>query len=212
MSSFFNKFFAPSLREQSGQKLHRRTLLRGAGGIALGLPFLEIMGESRRGLAAAVPGYTAKGDPKRFIVFFSPNGTIRESWTPAGGIDDWTFSRILKPMTAHRDKLLLIDGVDQTGSGGDGHQNGMQGMLTGQTINPGPFKGGDGNTAGWANGISIDQHIANTLGKETRFASLELSVQSGNDENNWNRMSLKGPDQPVPPEQSPYNAADRIFE
>jgi hypothetical protein len=106
---------------------------------------------------------------------------------------------------------LIIDGVDQTGEGGDGHQNGMQGMLTGQTLNPGPFMGGDGSTAGWANGISIDQHIAQVIGKGTKLQSLELGVQSGNDENNWNRMSLLGPDQPVPPENSPFKAFDRVF-
>lgn len=198
-------------RVSSGGRISRRTMLRGAGGVALALPFLEIMGRPRRSLAAGVPGYTAAGDPKRFIVMFSPNGTIRENWTPAGGENDWTFSRILKPLEAFRDKLLIIDGVDQTGTGGDGHQNGMQGMLTGQTLNPGPFGGGDGGSAGWANGISVDQHIANVIGSETPFRSLELGVQSGNNENNWNRMSLLGPDQPVPPESNPYRAFDRIF-
>jgi hypothetical protein len=193
------------------KRLSRRTLLRGAGGVALGLPFLEIMGQPKAALGQSMPGYTAAGMPKRFIVWFTPNGTIPSAWTPTGGESDFEFSRILKPLEPFRKKLLIIDGVDQTGEGGDGHQNGMQGMLTGQTLNPGAFKGGDGNTAGWANGISVDQRIAQVIGTQTKLKSLELGVQSGNDENNWNRMSLLGPDQPVPPENSPFKAYDRLF-
>jgi hypothetical protein len=78
-------------------------------------------------------------------------------------------------------------------------------------VNPGPFEGGNGELAGWANGISIDQHIAAVIGNETKFRSLELAVQAGRSANNWNRMSYLGPDQPVPPEGSPYAAFDRIF-
>lgn len=192
-------------------RLDRRTLLRGAGGAALALPFLDAMRGPKVSLANSIPGYTAAGNPKRFLVVFTPNGTIPSAWTPAEAGRDFTFSRILKPLEPFREKLLVIDGVDQTGSGGDGHQNGMQGMLTGQTLNPGPYAGGDGATAGWANGISVDQRIADVIGGETPFRSLEVSVQSGGNENNWNRMSLRGPDEPVPPEQSPFKVYERLF-
>lgn len=193
------------------KRLSRRTMLRGAGGVALGLPFLEIMGRPKTALGQAMPGYTASGAPKRFIVWFTPNGTIPSAWTPTGGESDFEFSRILKPLEPYRKKLLIIDGVDQTGEGGDGHQNGMQGMLTGQTLNPGAFRGGDGSTAGWANGISVDQRIAQVIGTQTKLKSLELGVQTGGNEDNWNRMSLLGPDQPLPPENSPFKAYERLF-
>ncbi len=193
------------------KRLSRRTMLRGAGGVALGLPFLEIMRRSKPALGQAMPGYTAAGAPKRFIVWFTPNGTIPDAWVPTGGESDFGFSRILKPLEPFRKKLLVIDGVDQTGEGGDGHQNGMQGMLTGQTLNPGAFEGGDGGSAGWANGISVDQRIAQIIGTKTKLKSLELGVQTGSDENNWNRMSLLGPDQPLPPENSPFKAYERLF-
>lgn len=193
------------------KRLNRRTLLRGAGGVALGLPLLEIMGKAGPALAQSMPGYTASGAPKRFIVWFTPNGTIPNAWTPTGGETDFQFSRILKPLEPFRNKVMIIDGVDQTGEGGDGHQNGMQGMLTGQTLNPGPFMGGDGSTAGWANGISVDQRIAQVIGTGNKLKSLELGVQTGNNEDNWNRMSLLGPDQPVPPENSPFKAYERLF-
>lgn len=212
MNRIFSFEKRPRIKVAGASKgLSRRTMLRGAGGVALGLPFLEAMRRAQPTVAAGEPGLTAAGHPKRFLVFFTPNGTIPKNWVPEGAGRDFTFSRILKPLESYKEKLLIIDGLDQTGTGGDGHQNGMQGMLTGQTLNPGPFEGGGGDTAGWANGISVDQRIAQVLGEQTPFRSLELSVQSGNNENNWNRMSLLGPDRPIPPEQSPFKAYDRLF-
>ncbi len=169
------------------------------------------MGDGRRALAQAVPGRSAAGYPKRFIVFFSPNGTIADAWRPTGSELNFQLSTILAPLEPHKDKIIVVQGVDQQGGGGDGHQNGMVGMLTGQVCNPGPFKNGDGGTAGWANGISVDQRIANVIGNETKLKSLELTVQPGSRVDDWNRMSYLGPDQPVPPESSPYQAFDRLF-
>jgi len=53
--------------------LSRRTLLYGAGGIAIGLPLLEAMLPRRAGAAGAAP-------PKRFLVWMSVNGTVVERW------------------------------------------------------------------------------------------------------------------------------------
>jgi hypothetical protein len=184
--------------------LSRRTVLRGAGGVAIALPFLEAM-RPARALAAATPP-----PPKRFLVFFSPNGTIPNAWRPTGSETSFTLPTILAPLEPHKGDIIVIQGVDQQGGGGDGHQNGMGGMLTGTTMNPGPFKGGDGSTAGWAAGISVDQRIANEIGKTTKFKSLELGVQCGGADN-WGRMSYAGSDQPIPPEVSPYAAFTRIF-
>jgi len=47
--------------------ISRRTILRGAAGAAIALPWLEAM-SPRRARAATTP--------KRFIVMFSPNGTL----------------------------------------------------------------------------------------------------------------------------------------
>jgi hypothetical protein len=181
------------------------------GGVAIALPFLEIMGTPKPVHAAGTPGYTPAGFPKRFIVFFSPNGTIPDAWRPSGTEYDFQLSRILAPLEPLKDKIIVINGVDQQGGGGDGHQNGMGGMLTGQMLNPGPFENGDGGTAGWANGISVDQRIAQVLGNETKIRSLELSVQSGRYADNWNRMAYLGPDEPVPPDDNPYSAFSRLF-
>ena len=182
--------------------ISRRAVLRTAGA-AFTLPLLEAMHPGQARAATAIP--------KRFVVFFSPNGTIFPNWVPSGGETDFTVSPILEPLAAIQKDLLVVSGLFQQGGGGDAHQSGIGGMLTGQSLNPGPFQGGaSAGASGWANGISVDQRVAAALGSGTRLRSLELGVEVGTADN-WGRMSYLGPDQPVPPEESPERAYARLF-
>ena len=186
-------------------RIDRRTVLR-AGGVSIALPFLEAM-RPRKALAQ-------EAVKKRFIAFFSPNGVPMRNWSPTGGETDFQLSPILSPLEPLRQKVIVLRGVDQkSGGAGDGHQNGMTGMLTGQVTNPGPFRGGCGQGGGWANGISVDQHIANVIGKTTKFKSLELGVVTSSTDiaANFNRMSYAGPNMPLPPEENPASTFNRLF-
>ena len=58
-------------------KISRRTLLRGAGGLSLGLPWLEAMTTGTARAATATP-------IKRLIFFFTPGGQIFDKWRPRG--------------------------------------------------------------------------------------------------------------------------------
>ena len=53
-------------------RLNRRTVLKGAGSIAIALPWLEIMGHGRRASAQ-----TASVPLKRFVTVYQPGGTVR---------------------------------------------------------------------------------------------------------------------------------------
>ena len=55
--------------------LNRRTFLRGAGGIAIALPFLDIMRATDTQAQIGVA-------PKRVIFITSPNGTVSDLWFP----------------------------------------------------------------------------------------------------------------------------------
>jgi len=182
-------------------RLSRRAFLRGAGGVAVGLPFLGSLHREAR----------AGGDfPQRFLVFFSPNGTIHDQWVPSGSENDFELSRILAPLERHKSNLLILDGIDMESAyhgPGDGHQTGMAHMLTATEIIEGDT-GGHG--MGWGGGISIDQELARNIGTQTRFASLELGVQTGFGELH-SRMCYLGANQPLPPEDDPARAFDRIF-
>src|SRR6185312_10942930 len=182
------------------KRLSRRTLLRGAGGAAIALPFLEAM-LPRRAHAVA--------PPRRFIVMFSPNGTL-PSWTPTGSESSFTLSPILAPLAPHQADLVIVQGLLQQGGGGDGHQTGIGGMLTGTPLNPGPFAGVGAPPAGWATGPSVDQRIAEALAAPTPFRSLELGVQVG-PADDWGRMIYRAGNQPLPPTDDPAAVYDAVF-
>jgi hypothetical protein len=181
--------------------LSRRTLLTSAAGAAIALPWLEAFAPRRA--SAQTPA------PKRFVVMFSPDGLL-PSWTPSGTEKDFTLSTLLSPLAPHQDDLVVIRGLYQEGGGGDGHQNGIGGMLTGTTLNAGPFGGMQAPPAGWASGPSVDQRIADAIGNETKLRSLELGVQVGAADN-WGRMCYRASDQPLPPEDDPSAVYARVF-
>ncbi|HET6585489.1 MAG TPA: DUF1552 domain-containing protein [Nannocystaceae bacterium] len=177
--------------------LPRRAFLRGTGGLVLGLPWLESLAPRRAGAGDAAV-------PKRLVLWFTPNGTVRPSWTPG---PDFTLSPILAPLADHREALLVASGIDMLSSGGDrkGHNRGVGCLWTGIE----PIGGNDGETS-YGNGISVDQHIAAALPATTPFRTLEFGVQVKSTLPNG-RMIYGGPSQPIAPEDSPHAMFDRIF-
>jgi Protein of unknown function (DUF1552) len=184
-----------------GPRLSRRKLLTGATGAAIALPWLEAFAPRRASAQTALP--------KRFVVMFSPDGLL-PAWTPTGTENDFVLSPILSPLAEHQAELVVIRGLYQEGGGGDGHQNGIGGMLTGTTLNAGPFGGTQAPPAGWASGPSVDQRIADVIGSETKLRSLELGVQVG-DADNWGRMCYRAGNQPLPPEDDPAAVYASVF-
>lgn len=122
--------------------LSRRTLLRGAGAVAIGLPFLDAMRSTS--VFAADPEPPARA----FNLFFGLGFP-----TP---IQDEGFSGPMAPLAPLADKLLVLRGVDQVrcDEGGiNAHFDGAAGAFT--AMPP------DGESR--AGGISIDQMIRREL-------------------------------------------------
>ncbi|RYE77485.1 MAG: DUF1552 domain-containing protein [Myxococcales bacterium] len=187
--------------------LDRRTFLRGAGGILVGLPLLNIMLDSRR--ASADP--LAK--PRRLVLWFTPNGTIYEEWKPKGTGADFTFGKILSPLDALKKKVIVVDGLDMRRGGvGDGHQQGMGHLWTGVELLTGDIKGGcsDCDKAGFASGPSVDQVVAKSVGLPTR-PSLDVGARVSETKNMWTRMSYSDANQPIDPEQNPWALFETLF-
>jgi hypothetical protein len=180
----------------------RRKLLHAMLGATIGLPWLETFA-SRNARAQATPNL-------RFVVMFSANGTILNQWLPSGTETDFTLSPILSPLAEHQRDLVVISGVDQQGAGGDGHQNGISGMLTGTGLLRGTFAGVGAPPAGWAEGPSVDQRIADELRVGMPFRSLELGVQVGAADN-WGRMCYRARNQPLAPREDPARVFDDVF-
>ena len=108
--------------------ISRRTLLRTASGFAVGLPFLEAMRPSSARAQTSTP-------PKRFIVWYTPVGTVLSAWKPTGTGTSWTPGRILKPLDvpAIRERMTIMSGVHAAAAeklAGNGHAKGMTHVLT----------------------------------------------------------------------------------
>jgi len=121
--------------------MNRRDLLRGLGGIAIGLPFLE---EMLTGTAAAASLGSGSVPARAFNVFFGLGVP-----TPLQGDG---FEGVLEPLKEIEDKLLIMRGVDHVRcdkSGINGHFDGSSAAFTATPP--------DGEAR--AGGASIDQMI-----------------------------------------------------
>jgi hypothetical protein len=190
--------------------LSRRTLLRGLG-TAVALPFLDSM----------VPAFAAPAAtqyPNRLFFTYIPIGAIMDEWFPTGNETDFTFKRILKPLTPFKEDLLILGNLDHhtgyaLGDGGGDHARAGACYLTG--VHPKKTSGADIHT-----GVSVDQIIAQQKGSATKFASLELGCEdsrtvgacdSGYSCAYQNSVSWRTPNSPMPPETNPRVVFERMF-
>jgi len=183
--------------------LSRRAMLRGIGGTAIALPWLEAMTE-KNALAAS--------PPRRIIFVFSQNGTLFDRFVPttdaSGNITAMT--SMLAPLEPFKAKLTLLGGIDMmsceknstnyTGKIDVGHGLARRHMLTGISAIE------DGSQSGLPGGPSIDQAIAQQVGSATKFRSIELGVQVV--ESPMVSLSAKTI---VPPINDPKTAFSKIF-
>ena len=143
----------------------RRTFLRGCG-VTLALPFLESMLPAQTPLRQTV---ASPGSLRRFVGIWHPHGAAPGYWSPLQEGSSFEFSFITKPLEPLRDRVVLITGLDATGSsptadepGGD-HARGAN-LLSGarpRRDSVSPYLG-----------VTIDQMIANKWGKDTLLPSI----------------------------------------
>ena len=136
--------------------------MRGAGSVAIALPWLEIMRPER---AQAAPG-----PAKCFVAVFTPAGTVPENWRPTGSEQSFTLGPILKPLESVQSHLLVLDGLDLKCKSGEQEQAGLIAWLTGT--------GQDTANDLFAMGPSLDQVLKNRLSLGP-IKSLELAVRWG---------------------------------
>ena len=144
-------------------KLDRRAVLRGAGSIAIALPWLEIMGHDKLAHAAGAPA-------KRFLSVYQPGGTVLDSFWPTN-VADPSSSPILAKLAPLKEKLLVLKGLNMDCAIGEQHQAGIIGFLTGsnQTGSPGDY----------SSFASIDQVIATRIQSDMTTRKPHGSLQLG---------------------------------
>lgn len=141
--------------------LTRRHALR-AGASLIGLPWLESIGFRRFASANE-----KKSPPRRMAFLGIGYGVTQETWYPdinqRGA--NYSLPTGLAPLARHQPDFTVVQGL--TNKFTDEAHWGSTFWLTGANR----FEGG----SGFHNSVSVDQVAALQLGKETRFASLQLN-------------------------------------
>jgi hypothetical protein len=168
--------------------LSRRTFLRSSG-VSLALPFLDAMWGRRALAAEAVP-------PKRLVTICASLGIYGPDFFPAESGAAYTPTPYLKMIEAHRQDFTVFSNLSHPDQNGrDGHASELT-WLTGAR-HPG--------LGGFRNTISLDQFIAEKIGFETRYPSLQFNTGGGGSQS-YTRSGVM-----IPAESKPSKIFAKLF-
>ncbi|MGH8261638.1 MAG: DUF1552 domain-containing protein, partial [Steroidobacteraceae bacterium] len=189
----------------TNRALPRRTFLRGLG-TTLALPFLECMLPVRGARA-----YGAQQLPTRFVGVFIPHGVAPGWWNPKSSAPGFDFPYVYEPLQPFRKHVVLTGGLWSQSSENPPGVTGADhfvaaAYLTG--VKPKRTVGPDIHV-----GTSVDQAIAQAIGKNTLLPSLQLAVEDpGANASSCgegyscvytNTISWESPTRPLPMEINP---------
>src|SRR5262245_595644 len=189
--------------------LPRRTFLR-AMGTAVALPMLDAM-------VPALAAQSLKPTP-RFGFVYIANGVIQNQWNPAKTGAGFDLPPILQPFANVRDQINVLSGLshlqaDTFGDGTGDHPRASAVWLTGVHAYDRTQPGVEVRLA-----TTVDQMIAQKVGRTSRLPSLELAVdfptQGACDSGDCfyvNTVSWRNPTTPNPTESHPRIVFERLF-
>jgi len=168
------------------------------------------------------PAFAAEtARPIRMAFMQVPNGimNLKNEFAPKAEGPLGEMTRILEPLSDHKDRLVVMSGLDSQQAaglnfevGGD-HPRACTAWLTGTHAKM--TSGADLHA-----GISVDQIAARQFGKETQLASLEIGLESpevvGACESAYgcayyNTISWRNETSPLPMENRPRAIFERLF-
>lgn len=186
----------------SRKHLSRRTLLKGVGA-SVAVPFLNAM----------IPAASAQSAERvhRFGFVYVPNGMNMQEFMPSRVGPDYDISRTLEPLADFRDYVNVITGLFLHGH--TDHPPTPALWLSG--TEPGP-----GDSLVLAK--TVDQHIADKIGSETTFRSMQLATEDQSNligacgTNNpacgyMNSLCWASPTQQLPMEINPRVVFEQMF-
>jgi len=192
----------------------RRTLLRGAG-VALGLPLLDAMIPAATALAQ-----TAAVAPSRFFGGFVPHGAAPGYWIPeTTGALAAELPFMWKPLEPYRQYVNILSGLHSTSSEPPPGETGADHWVAAAFLGaekPRKTAGADVYA-----GQTIDQIIAQHIGRGSLLPSMEISVEDpGSGSSNCgegyscvytNTIAWASPTTPLPMELNPQVVFERMF-
>jgi hypothetical protein len=182
--------------------LNRRRMLRGllATGAAMTVP-LPVLDGMLNGNGTAF----AQGQPlvRRFATWFFGNGILPPRWNPTAVGNTWELSDQLAPLASVKEYLTVVSGLVNKFPGSSFHPLGSAASTTG---------GGVEDNSAVA--PSIDQLVAESIGRNSLFKSVELGVSDATPngpENTLHAVSHRGKNAPNYPEFDPLAVFSRLF-
>jgi hypothetical protein len=190
--------------------ISRRTALKGLG-VTIALPFLESLAPfSKLRAAEAAPG----AFPRRMVHVYFPNGVWMDGWKSTGEGADFKLGPTLSAFEQFRSQMTVFSNLaDKNAKGGGAHACTMPAYLSGESISK--TMGNDIRAA-----KTCDQVVADKIGDATRFPSLELGCDFGQQDGFCDtgysciyqtNLSWKSATTPAPKEVNPRIVFDRLF-
>lgn len=193
--------------------ISRRTVLRGAGA-ALALPFLDAMVP-----AATAMAQTAANPKPRFVGCFVPHGMAPGYWVPKEEGAGFDFPFNFKPLEPYRDQVTILSGLHSRSAEPPPGVTGADHWVAAAFLcadKPKKTAGADVRA-----GTTIDQLIAQKIGRDNLMPSMQLAVEDpGANSSNCgegysctytNTISWSTPTQPLPMELNPQVVFERMF-
>ena len=135
----------------------RRHFLKGAAAL-ISLPALGVFADDKA--AAGLAGATQSAGPRNFVAIGTYLGWHQNAFYPKETGRGYEVPATLKPIADYRDDFTVFSGLDHRA--GNGHNNWSNFLCGAQ---PGTY--------------SFDQLVADHIGQQSRFASLQLTTGSG---------------------------------
>jgi len=179
---------APYIAQRAA--LSRRTFLKGVG-VALSLPWLESMAPGFGAYARTA----AATSPRRFVTFCASLGYHGPFFFPRETGPGYTPSLYLDVLKEFRGDFTVFSGLSHPSQhGSNGHASSLTWLTAAQR--PG--------LPGFKNSISLDQAIAQHIGRHTREPFLSLATSGGS--LSWTPNGVE-----IPAETSPSRLYTRLF-
>jgi len=189
--------------------LPRRTFLRGMGA-AVALPLLDAMVPALSAMAN-----TAANPIRRLGYVYIPMGMNPAAWVPTTQGRITELSASLRALTPYLDHLTVISNLEVRNSAVAGGNHATAGSAFLSCARAKRTEGSD-----FELGPTMDQVVAQQIGKDTPIPSLELGTdvipQVGNCDNGFacvyqNNLSWSSPTSPLPMEADPRLLFERLF-
>ena len=156
---------------RSDGPISRRGFLRGSGGLASTLPWLESWPVRAAGLGQARTATVASTPPVRFACVYFSNGVEPAHWWAKGAGAAMEIGPGLKPMMPFREDMVFLKGLfnEQAARHRSPHLGRIPNLLSGAWVSTDQQEIRVGKT--------MDQVLAEHLGRQTAVPSLVLGIE-----------------------------------